>query len=63
MAIKNKVVKQHFGVAVLVFVPIKDDLFLLISKKISLQNRVKVKNEVVKNCCNCYMTVFSTFAA
>lgn len=34
MAIQNKVAKQHFSVAVLVFVPIKDDLFLLISIKL-----------------------------
>ena len=43
MAIEVKVAKQHSAVAVLVFVLIKVDLFLLILNKISLQDHVKFK--------------------
>ena len=43
MPIEVKVAKQHSTVAVLVFVLIKVDLFLLISNKISLQDHVKFK--------------------
>lgn len=43
MPIEVKVAKQGSAVAVLVFVLIKVDLFLLISNKISLQDHVKFK--------------------
>lgn len=43
MAIEVKVAKQHSAVAVLVFVLIKVDLFLVISNKISFQDHVKFK--------------------
>lgn len=43
MAIEVTVAKQQSAVAVLVFVLIKVDLFLLILNKISLQDHVKFK--------------------